>query len=234
MLNTFENEFDPQKICRFRANRDAPSDCVRCMDPSYLPVMCRNCKQHIPRILTIRTMLGYCNKWDEAYELDSSSPYYKILKNYLPKIDTDSLTWYTIVPKERLDMDPLTLNALAKFCKNIFEDTQFVIWSKWVVESGKNRDNPNPHIHALVKFGSSQNFRARMETRWKKIFPRPCDSILWKRKDTTQKCGYSCGIKMDILNNPELRHDKQEYMKNECKGSHENFIDLGINGGLSS
>lgn len=167
--------YDPSK-CRWIEHLNIQPEIFSCADVLHdanaRETYCRYCKNWIPQIKAIDFMIAYLLKWkDEHYELDGKHPWYKILKDHLPEMETDTLCWYSIVPKERLPMEPLNLNALAKFCKDTFENTNFFSWSKWVVESGKHSENPNPHVHALVKFHTSANFARELKTRWKKIFP---------------------------------------------------------------
>lgn len=223
--------------------RIMPQHCVEFDYTVYAPY-CKYCRDFLPQQFACNKMLDHLQKYgDDFYNLDVSTPMGKLLKPHIDqkmlesKGEVDSY-FYSIIPKDRLDMDPLTLNAMAKYCKEIFEDKDRIAWSKWVVESGKHEDKPNPHIHAVVKFrGKPKNFARRMCTVWRKIFPDENHCIDFKRYNKKLKRDVK-GIDMYRCMRPDVTSDKIKYLDNNCKHDfgedHTNFIDLGIKGTLSS
>ncbi len=220
--------------------------CQHCLE--YDPLIeqspyCKNCIELLPKILILNDMTKITEGNGEGfYNLDKSTKEYKILKDHLPEseAEVDSF-FYSIIPKERLPMEPLTLNALAKFCKIVFENEKYISFSKWCVESEKWEDNPNPHVHAVIKFRDSHNYARFMCTQWKKVFPLPEYTIQFSRYSKKLKRNVK-GIDIYRCMNAEITSDKIKYLDNGNKDEieirsgddHTNFIDLGINGGLSS
>lgn len=235
LKNTFETGLEHAGECRWS---NLCREALR--DHNYeFGMYCPICHPWIPRIIAVTWMIQYINRYRlETYDLDHTHRFYKLLKDDLPEVNEAEIDshFYTFVPKERLPMDPLTLNAIAKFCKIVFENPEVIRWSKWVVESGKHPERPNPHIHACVRFnGSPKNFqRDYIRKEWKKIFPHPDSTFSWKRKvgNKTYK-----GIDRYPCQTLRITEDKVRYMSNDHKhqfgDDHTNFVDLGINGGLS-
>lgn len=247
LRKSFQEIYDPEKCKqqeRFLCERTAMSRimCRHCVeyddDIDYSPY-CENCKDPLPKIIATNRMIKVCKRdGEEFYNLDKSTKVYNLLKDYLPEreAEVDSF-FYSIIPKDRLPIDPLTLNALAKFCQAVFEDPKYIKWSQWCVESGKWEDNPNPHIHAVVKFADSHNFARTMTARWKKIFPLPQYTISFSRYNKKLKRNVK-GIDIYRCMNAEITADKVKYLDNGSKhefgDDHTNYVDLGIKGGLSS
>jgi len=207
-----------------------------------LGTYCRNCHPFIPALVAVRHMKCYLDRWgDPVYDLAIDHPWYKLLKDKLPEhissSEADSF-FYTFVPEERLPLDPETLNKMAAFCGEVFENTDYIRESWWVVESGKHPERPNPHIHAVIRFnGKPKNWqRDQVRKKWKSFFPDPAHRLDWMRKvgkkmfKGTDK--YTCTTNRITL-------DKIDYLDNDRKNSmlggtdHTNFVDLGINGGLN-
>lgn len=251
LKKTFEKDYNPEsclKMLEFetlkkQGNMSYRIHAKHCVEFENLvrSPYCKNCQNKLPYILALNNIIKSCQKDEtEVYNLDTSTENFNLLKSYLPEKgkvgEVDSIL-YSIVPKERLAMEPLNLNALAKFCKDIFEDEKFVSWSAWVVESGKHEDAPNPHIHAVVKFRNSHNFADRLKRRWKKIFPLEENAIDWKRYDKKKK-KMILGTHTKRCFSKAITEEKIRYLDNSKKGEfgedHTNYIDLGIKGGLSS
>lgn len=217
---------------------DAVNESLAEGDPRQKWVCCRECKDTVPALVILKEMIGYCEKWkDDTYTLAKASPYYKILKDHLSRetVNTDCMTWYTFVPHDRLDLTVNTLGKMASFCKNMFENPKRIKWSMWVVESGKHKSSPNPHIHALVKYhpDGAKNYMARQRDKlWQAEFPQHIHRLDWSRGTDHR------GIEYRNLNCKKLQQQKIDYMDNSKKHlfgeDHTNFKDLGIRGGLSS
>ena len=217
---------------------DACSESFAEGDPRQKWLCCKHCKDIVPALVILMEMIRYCEKWnDDYYTLAKSSPYFRHLKEYLPKdiVNSECMTFYTFVPHDRLAIDGDTLGKMAQFCKDLFENEKHIKWSMWVVESGKHKNKPNPHIHALVKYhpGGSKNYMTRERNKlWQAQFQKACHRLDWKRDDDYK------GIEYRNLNCKKLQQQKIDYMDNDKKHmfgeSHTNFIDLGIRGGLSS
>lgn len=137
------------------------------------------------------------------------------------------MSFYTIVPKERLPFTEVNIKKMRDVCESLFFQEKLFKKTWWVVECGKHEDNPNLHIHALVEFMDSKNFRRSLLTVWKKHFPDPIYRIDYKVK-------HNVGIHRVGCNTERIQQDKVKYLTNENKGSHENFKDLGISGIFNS
>lgn len=210
-----------------------------CLDyPNGLGPFCKYCKNWLPHKQAIKEMIDWCHYHEEEfYSLEKSTRTFKLLKDHLPeesKKEVDSCS-YSIIPKERLPLEPLNLNALSKFCETVFNSEKHIGFSRWVVESGKHEDNPNPHIHAVVKFKDSANFARLLRDTWKEIFPDPKYTIYFKRYSKKLKRNVK-GIDIYRCTSPAITADKIAYLDNDKKHEfgedHTNYIDLGINGGI--
>lgn len=162
-----------------------------------------------------------------------------IIKKLNRLTDKQVVDWsyYTICPKSRLGLN--RLDDMKKFVKEFF-DEKFQLYFEelyYVVESGKHEDNPNLHIHFVGKFlkDGSHNFRSRLIKKWNSIFEADYDisyKILkkpeGKGKSNKKRKEYNEGIKLIKVRTQTILNDKIKYLQNDHKGSHENFIDLGI------
>lgn len=170
---------------------------------------------------------------NEGVRVDLNEDCKKVLKKYCkkPKIKKDpekegpKCAWYSIVPKERLDFTPGNIKRLKNLCEKCFTEKNCEC-AQWVVESGKHKDKPNLHIHALVKIGGrNKNFKRFFISKWNKEFKD-------KRYNISYIEGSNVGWKMIPVNCWKMKEDKLSYMNNDSKGSHENFVDLGVSGGF--
>lgn len=144
-----------------------------------------------------------------------------ILKKYtksekVPKLE--GLTFYTIVPEERLPFNDCQINKLRLFCEKRFTAKNFEKCS-WVIESGKHEENPNLHIHCIGKL-KNKNFKRHFITQWNKIYEKKYN-IEYDENDNR-------GWDMKPCNTAEIQEDKKNYLNNALKGTHENFVDLKI------
>ena len=147
------------------------------------------------------------------------------------KIPCKGMSFYTIVPKERLEYSSESIALIAEFSQDMFEqrfDKYFYqMW--YVIESGKHQNRPNLHLHCLCDFkkGGSKFFLRDLKHKWKQYFPEDKYTINYDIEGNK-------GIHRVDCNTLEIQNDKVDYMDNELKGSHENFTDLGIRKYLKS
>lgn len=142
------------------------------------------------------------------------------------------MTFYTICPLKRMPYTPESLRALNDFCVEIFvqKAKSNFIDNWWVIESGKNKDEPNLHIHVLANFVNKHNFRRDLKATWSRHFGSdPGNDILY-RNYCKKKQRWNKGIDARACNTKLIQQDKIKYMLNSEKGSHENFTDLGLSG----
>lgn len=92
----------------------------------------------------------------------------------------------------------------------------------WVIEAGK-ASPPNVHIHMLVKINNSRKHKNLLNIEWMKLFETNLASydfyMLKQHRDSAGMPNYSQWI-----------DEKLDYFDNTKKNSHENSIDLGLNG----
>lgn len=199
---------------------------------------CIYCEKYEITRDVLKKMKNYCIIWNVLeYTIPNvkKSAEFRSIKWVIPKektikVENASMTWYSIVPKKRLPYDKHFMGKLQEFCMKCFSCGKHIRNSWWVVESGKHEDSPNLHVHCLVDFHTSRNFRRWMLKVWEEFFPDPDYRITWERKDPSRPKGVVKGIDHVICNTREMIRDKHLYMINSNKGTHENFSDLGING----
>lgn len=134
--------------------------------------------------------------------------------------------FFSCCPKYRIGISEGEVIKMVNFLKNNLTKKYFLKVS-WVVESGKHEDNPNLHFHFLGLFNpnGSKNFRKRvLFNEWNKVYPD--NPLEWKKPNGHR------GVHVVACCNQELVVDKLTYLKNDSKGSHENFIDLNQSGGF--
>jgi len=152
-----------------------------------------------------------------------------MMKEY--NIPNSTWNWITLSPRPFLDYTKENQDKLVEFCEKIFIDINFNK-CKWVIECGKHEDNPNLHIHALCNFSNdkvSKNFKRSVCALFKRMF-KP-SVIDWKNSGGV---GYH-NVVIRKHNNKlydTMLKDKMDYMDNSEKGCHENFLDLGLKGGV--
>lgn len=164
---------------------------------------------------------------DEGRDLPLNKDCVTILRKYVtiekaPKLD--GLTFYTIVPKERLPFDTDQIDKLKAFCCREFTERNFAQCA-WVIEAGKHQDNPNLHIHCIGKL-KNKNFKREFIGHWNKSYDK-IYNISYVEKDKKGNIT-NCGWDKKPCNTLEIQKDKLNYLHNALKGEHENFVDLGI------
>lgn len=122
--------------------------------------------------------------------------------------------WITLSPdhlKNPLKYHSIKLDQLSNFCLKWFNEKRYSYYS-WVIEVGKNKEDPHLHVHALVQLkhkSMAKNHARDLKTYWERKL-----SHTLKGKDYYSQT--VTGI---------YRDDKLEYMTNSAKGSHENYIE---------
>lgn len=121
--------------------------------------------------------------------------------------------WITIAPdklKNPIKYTARNMDNISDFCRKWFTDKRYSFYH-YVIEVGGNKDEPFPHVHALVQLrhkSMSKNHARDL----KKYWARKTFNTL-KGKDY-----YSQNV------SGLYRDDKLQYMNDCTKGSHENFI----------
>lgn len=148
----------------------------------------------------------------------------KWLQKQLRKMNKDySYIYLTLSPDHilrKIEYSPKNIKTLKEWCEKWFDPKRY-IFSEYVVESGENSEDPHLHVHALVRLRhtkSNKNHSRDLKKFWSKYFPK------------SQLIGsdyYSKNVSRKFF------LDKLDYFKNAKKGSHENFVDLGISGSYS-
>lgn len=168
----------------------------------------------------------YSNNKEDFFEEEISEAINLLLKKHLktkrgPAIK--GMSFYTIVPKNRMGISEVEVLRLRQFWKKFFEKNRKLFSKVWyVLESGKHKDNPNLHTHALISFksGGGKNFSRLLKKSWSREYPYDF------RIDYNENGNK--GIDRVPCNTEQIQVDKIRYMENDQKGSHQNFIDLGI------
>lgn len=147
--------------------------------------------------------------------------YEKIIKKHLREINKDYIYQYiTLSPDHNLrkiDYTENNIKLLSEWCKKWFTEKRYSFY-QYVVECGKDSDDPHLHVHALVRLKhkkSGKNHSRDLKKFWAKYFPN------------SQLIGndyYSKNVSGQYF------YDKQQYFIDTEKGDHENFKDLGISG----
>lgn len=145
----------------------------------------------------------------------------KIVKRHLREINKDYIYQYiTLSPDHNLRKIPYTdenVLALQSFCEKWFNNIRYKFY-EYVVECGKDKDDPHLHVHALVLLKhkkQGKNHARELKKFWGKIFPS---------SQLIGKDYYSMNVSGQYF------LDKRQYFIDSKKGSHENFLDLGIYG----
>lgn len=164
--------------------------------------------------------------WD--YENDYDKDEIVLYKKYIEQLDKkenkilySGFTFITLSPdhkKRNIEYSDENIQHLKDFCKAQFTEFNYS-YAKWVVESGKNPEDPHLHIHAFVRIKNPKHHKRDLLCLWCKFFPKLIDDDYH-----TIKC-----------NTEDMFRDKQNYLLNERKGTHMNFEDLAeTHGALGS
>lgn len=124
-----------------------------------------------------------------------------------------------------LDNTEENRNALYDWCIKWFHhNPTFYNGVKWVIEAGSN--NNHLHIHAVCDMKSSHKHAEKLKRFWAKYFPNNQLLISGKKSGNEYH-----SFRFDC---PLILQDKLEYFENEKKGTHENLLDLGLEGSVGS
>lgn len=138
----------------------------------------------------------------------------------------------TICPRSRMDLN--MVDTMCAFCDDFFDNnfSKYFEEIHYVVESGKNKDSPNLHIHFVAKpfKDGMHNFRRDLVKKWNFYFCEDYDISykIYSGLDDKGKKKYNEGINTFPVRTAEILEDKIKYLSNDSKGTHENFMDLGI------
>jgi len=136
--------------------------------------------------------------------------------------------WLTLTGKDRIPDTQDNIDKMYEFGKTLFNNNKYKRFYKviWNIETGKYKENPNLHLHALIIFEkSNKNFhttkmkgRSDVKSIWNKYFK---SYGLDLGKDSYQ---IFRGKNID-----EIYKDKKEYLTNKDKSIlHQNYRDLEI------
>lgn len=159
------------------------------------------------------------------------------VKKLIDKFHLNSKTkvdwkYITICPRARMPLN--LLSTLEEFCIDFFDNnfTKYFEEIHYVVESGKNEADPNLHIHFVAKpfKDGMHNFSRDLKKKWNFYFCADYDISykIYTGLDEKGKKKYNEGIHTFPVRTEEILQDKIKYLSNEFKGTHENFVDLGI------
>lgn len=147
---------------------------------------------------------------------DDKCIYYKA-----PKIKNIKDKKYVFITIQDFKRRINELDQLQQFIKNIsymYESGQ------WVIETGKNQDDFNIHIHLLVVISPKvRSHKEVIDRKWQRFFETSLyhkDYYLLKQHRESDK----------MVPYTEWLQEKQDYFINDLKGSHKNTIDLGLSG----
>ena len=141
-------------------------------------------------------------------------------------------TFFTLSPDKNLNKskDQIDLNELNKWCERWFAPYNYTQWH-WAIEHGSNEE-AHYHVHALVhglkKRLKREGHYKELKDQWNKSLSKQLVTVgSWAQKQVTKK---SYDILWQPINSKELWEMKYNYLTDELKGSHQNFIDLKLGG----
>lgn len=167
--------------------------------------------------------------WIDQRQLDEEAR----LKRHPPKDETfTNWTFLTLSPDKNLNKsnDQIDLNDLKNWCERWFAEYNYTEYF-YAVEHGSNEE-AHYHVHALIK-GVKKRLKRDghfniLKTEWNKKLPKELVSVgSWAQKQSTKK---SYDILWQPINSKDLWTLKYNYLKDDLKGSHQNFKDLKISG----
>lgn len=165
----------------------------------------------------------------KKYDICRDTDFYSVLGIEYTYVKKECYNFLTLSPMPHLEYTDENKSKLLDFCTEIFNKVNCKKYH-YVIESGKDRDNPHLHIHSLFVYnkGINKNFKRNVVKAFGKIFKANID---WYGK---------CGSKgwynkiINPLNNlmyEEIIKDKLDYFENCKKGIlHDNFEDLKLRG----
>lgn len=161
--------------------------------------------------------------------------YHMKINNKVKKIanldkDTTFSNWiYFTVSPDKIKQGSIgidKLDVLKSWCDKWFQDYNYSEYF-YAIESGKNKEEPHLHFHALVK-GLNKSLKKRghfsgLKKEWD--LDVKLESVgSWAQKLHSKK---SYDILWQPINSKELWGKKFDYLDNDLKGTHRNFVNLG-------
>lgn len=198
------------KIDDYWVNNSSKSKtCLRCMDafPEHMgePIIVSG---SIPNNIQIKKLIDFCK--------DEHCRNYNI-KNK-GRVKKERYNFGCIAPRiERVPYSTDGINRIISFCEIWFNHLRYSEYFWWI-ETGKDIDNPKPHIHFIWKAGKlldTKNHSRSLRTEW--------NLFGGLGKITEKDEQYSKPFTNEVL------LDKLGYAINSSKDTHENFRDLITN-----
>lgn len=167
--------------------------------------------------------------WVQKYDICLEKDYCRIMGiEYIP-IKKYTWNYLTISPFPKLDYTDENKHKLFDFCVNIFNKINMKKFH-FVIESGKDQENPHLHIHALFVYnkGINKNWKRNVIKLYNKTFTN--SKIDWYTKKSR---GWYNQV-INPMNNKlfdVMIKDKLDYFNNSKKTVlHNNFEDIGLRG----
>lgn len=207
--------------------------CKFCIDEREIPRTefkigrCEECYEHFLKSVKLR--MRWDGDWKHAIEIlknDYEEAGKMLLIEKEEKITKDKKelsknfkgwSFITLGPTPFFDFTDESKAKLVEWCNLWITETNYSVAS-WVIESGKNKTKPNLHLHFFCRIKNPRHHKRDLIHSWDKFFP---NNKLVGNNYHIVKC-----------NTEAMYIDKQEYMINNSKGTHENFIDLQLRGGF--
>lgn len=153
-------------------------------------------------------------------EFNDEEFYYKWFNKPKPTIRTN-FYWYSITGDSRIPAIDENINKMILIGKKLFNNDTWIRYKDvyWNVETGKDENNSNLHIHALIDFDkSNKSFDRDLIRIWKKEFKNYGINIKGKGKQHYRGSAVH-----------EIWDDKLKYLTNDSKSIlHNNYKDLNI------
>ncbi len=176
----------------------------------------------------------WTNELEFGVQMNSYGPlivkYFKVIDEWLfiedfrklSKIensDGDKFSWLTLSPdhlKRRVEYNGVNIIRLRDFCENIgylYHDYEYII------EAGKDVNNPHVHVHLLINIKNSKKHKQNLRAKWDQYVGLPIcwnddyDLRQWRKHE-------------DMPTYDSWLGEKLNYMINDRKGTHINFVDL--------
>lgn len=223
------NQFEHQVFKKYECGEPMDDTFCRqykiCMKEVSFEVGDINKKSGLKKLISdeplICVPLKYISKFKKEY-----CEFYDI--KYIQEKPLKCFYWLTLTGKDRIPDTPDNIDKMYEFGKTLFNNNKYKRFYKviWNIETGKHKDNPNLHLHALIIFEkSNKNFhttkmkgRSDVKSIWNKYFK---SYGLDLGKDSYQ---IFRGKNID-----EIYKDKKEYLSNKDKSIlHQNYRDLEI------
>lgn len=160
-----------------------------------------------------------CMNLDSSLKSEESvliyNEFYNLNIKYTKPVFRKYFYFITVTGKDRIIDSDDNITKMLDYGRCQFNNDNWTRYHKvyWNIETGKYKDNPNLHIHALVVFDkSNKNFKRDFVNGFNKLFNNSdYKELKFPMKET------------------EIFNDKYLYLKNDSKSVlHKNYRDLGI------